>query len=103
MVSNNSKSSTDLAVLASISSHREQQASISSEMTEFQNSIAAKGYLIRGNTPADGNCFFHAMTDQLALVNQTHSFSTLRADLVTYIENLPQVNIISFKRHMKKS
>jgi len=45
---------------------------------------------IRQNVPADGNCFFHCIADQLERlgINQEHTVVSLRQDAVSYLRNL---------------
>lgn len=43
---------------------------LESVMKTFKSKIARKNLQIRGTTPADGNCFFWAVSDQLDSVHK---------------------------------
>ncbi|XP_072043458.1 uncharacterized protein [Amphiura filiformis] len=50
------------------------------------------GFRFHGNIPADGNCFFHAVSDQLSLLGlPIQTAAQLRHQVVTYLRNHPQI------------
>ena len=52
------------------------------------------GLKVHGHTPADGNCFFHAVADQLSLLGLPHQSATrLRNGIVCYLKDHPQVQV----------
>lgn len=64
-------------------------------MSKFAEDIAKKGWVIRGETPADGNCCFHAISDQLKKVQSSQKIGhcELRSKVVKFFDNLSQVSI----------
>ena len=65
------------------------------------------GLRVHGHTPADGNCFFHAVADQLFLLGLQHqSAEQLRNDIILYLRYHPQVEVskaYSFSDHVYNS
>ena len=52
------------------------------------------GLKVHGHTPADGNCFFHAVADQLSLLGLTHqSAAQLRNNVTNFLAYHPQVKV----------
>ena len=52
------------------------------------------GLRVHSHTPADGNCFFHAVADQLSLLGLPHqSAAQLRNDVVLYLKYHPQIEV----------
>jgi len=63
-------------------------------LVKFACEAAQQGLKLLGDTPADGNCFFWAVSSQLSRVNQIHqSHYELRTAVTNFLKNLPQVNI----------
>ena len=56
------------------------------------------GLRVHGHTPADGNCFFHAVADQLSLLGlRKHSAAQLRNCVTLFLEHHPQVEVCKTK------
>ena len=52
------------------------------------------GLRVHGHTPADGNCFFHAVADQLSLLGLQHqSAAQLRNHVTLFLEYHPEVEV----------
>ena len=52
------------------------------------------GLKVHGHTPADGNCFFHAIADQLSLLGLPHQSAVqLRNNVTSFLEQHPQVRV----------
>ena len=52
------------------------------------------GLVFHGDTPADGNCFFHAVSDQLSLLGvPDQSPSQLREKVVQFLKSNPTVEV----------
>ena len=52
------------------------------------------GLVFHGYTPADGNCFFHAVSDQLSLLGVPgQSSSQLRNKVVQFLKSNPTVEV----------
>ena len=52
------------------------------------------GLTFHGHTPADGNCFFHAVSDQLSLLGLPHQSAVqLRNNVVVYLMYHPQIEV----------
>ena len=49
---------------ASMQAYSDHMAAIENAMHTFSNSIAEKGWQLKAETPADGNCCFHAVSSQ---------------------------------------
>jgi len=62
----------------------------------FTEQISAKGWQIRGDTPADGNCCFWAMSDQLDTYGQASTHTELRQLLVNHLHTFPNVSMIFY-------
>jgi len=58
---------------------------------QLDNEVSNAGLTYRHpSMPKDGNCLFHAMSDQLTRLGMsTQNASELRADLVDYLRNNP--------------
>ena len=55
------------------------------------------GLRVHGHTPADGNCFFHAVADQLSLLGLPHqSAAQLRNDIIHHLRYHPEVEVRTF-------
>ena len=49
------------------------------------------GLCYRGDTPMDGNCFYHAISDQLERLGQPHqSHGSLRENVIMYLRDHPR-------------
>ena len=82
----------EVALQNSIDSHDRHNVKYALALSDFEYSVSQHGYKVRGITPDDGNCFFWAMSDQLALRNNikvTHS--ELRENVVQHVRNKSQV------------
>ena len=52
------------------------------------------GLTFHGHTPADGNCFFHAVSDQLSLLGlPRQSAAQLRHNVVVYLMCHPKIKV----------
>ena len=49
----------------------------------------------RKPTPSDGNCFFHAVSDQLTRlgIHPVLSHQKIRADLISYMKRTPKIKV----------
>ena len=53
-----------------------------------------RGLTFHGHTPADGNCFFHAVSDQLSLLGLPHqSPAQLRNNIVSYLSGNQRIQV----------
>ena len=77
-----------------IDQSRQYHAQHERSLFDFASCIAWQGWKIRGETPADGNCCFWAVSDQLdhlGLGQMRHT--ELRQKVLDCIRNLPEVCI----------
>ena len=73
------------------------QSSFSSQSEaeqRLEENCRRAGLRFHGHIPADGNCFFHAVSDQLSLLGLSHqSAAQLRSNVVLYLLNHPQIQV----------
>ena len=63
----------------------------------FETKVYDKGWQVRGDTPADGNCLFWAVSDQLDKNGcETFTHTQLRSNAISYIKNSGQVCIYTY-------
>ena len=84
---------SDDMIQDSIQAYSEHTSMVENAMSNFSSSIATKGWEIKGVTPSDGNCCFHAVSDQLQILQPPRHItpSYLRKAVVKFMEELPQV------------
>ncbi|KAJ8307375.1 hypothetical protein KUTeg_015459 [Tegillarca granosa] len=64
----------------------------------LMETLKEQGMRVRGSIPKDGNCFFHAVVDQLKRLDmpqQNLNHLQLRSQVVWYLKNLPKVTVIA--------
>ena len=61
---------------------------------QLEKNCKQAGVEIRHNTPKDGNCFFHAVSDQLQRLENWHvTAEDLRGKVVGFMKNKPNLQV----------
>ena len=64
------------------------------EQRLLENCVRA-GLTFHGETPGDGNCFFHAVCDQLVMLGLPHQTADeLRSSVVDFLKSHPSIKVI---------
>ena len=82
------------AVTNSVTTAENDEEIFKEKLHKFDAAISSRGMRVRGKTPADGNCFYWALSDQLDVVNWpiSHTHKDLRIMTAQYVDDLLQVN-----------
>lgn len=76
----------------SILDHEQHALESDRALHNFACKVAQNGWKIADVTPADGNCFFWAVSNQLATVcKETRSHQELRTAVVECMKSMPEV------------
>ena len=64
---------------------------------QLEDNCREAGLNFHGDTPADGNCFFHAISDQLTLLGKPRqSVAQLRERVVQFLKENPRVEVSTY-------
>ena len=79
---------------ASIQTYNQEELNVGLTLSNFDTTLASKGWKVKGHTPSDGNCFFWAVSSQLEMhsPDKLATHSQLRADTASYLENISEVS-----------
>ncbi|XP_070186554.1 uncharacterized protein [Littorina saxatilis] len=79
----------DMTISASIASHQKHIDHVQSSMQQFATFLQSQNFRLRGETPSDGNCFFHAISNQLTRTGQGNSSAgSIRKLVCDYLDNM---------------
>ena len=71
-----------------------QQKKVLNSKQRLLENVAKSGLQIR-DTPADGNCFYHAVADQLCLLGcQPQTAVQLRRNVAAYMHSHPELEVM---------
>ena len=84
--------------LAEISDILSSIQNVNSSQSEARKHLAENcrktGLQFHGSIPEDGNCFFHAVSDQLSLLRLKHQDAEeLRYQVVSYLTSHPRIQV----------
>ena len=66
---------------------------------QLKRNLVKLNLTILWHVPADGNCFFHSIADQLERlgISQQHNVPSLRHDVVNYLRNLVGTRLLFYQ------
>ena len=70
------------------------------EQRLIENCVRA-GLTFHGETPGDGNCFFHAVCDQLVMLGLSHQTADeLRSSVIDFLKSHPTIKVMHQHVHV---